>query len=67
MFRLNVNFLKADAFPGALRSDMSGTWYNAGGGLTVDFGNVGLYGHVEYTFGGNVEGIGGGLGLKYRW
>jgi outer membrane autotransporter protein len=51
----------------AFRSDMGGTWYNVGGGLTADFGRVGLYGHVEYTFGGNVEGIGGGLGLKYRW
>ncbi|MEO8558579.1 MAG: autotransporter outer membrane beta-barrel domain-containing protein [Rhodospirillales bacterium] len=51
----------------SFRSDMGGTWYNAGGGMTVDFGHVGLYGHVEYTFGGNVEGIGGGLGLKYRW
>jgi outer membrane autotransporter protein len=49
------------------RSDMGGTWYNVGGGMTVDWGNVGFYGHVEYTFGGNVEGIGGGLGLKYRW
>lgn len=49
------------------RNDMGGTWYNVGGGMTVDWGNVGFYGHVEYTFGGNVEGIGGGLGLKYRW
>ncbi len=49
------------------RSDMGGTWYNVGGGMTVDWGNVGFYGHVEYTFGGNVEGIGGGLGFKYRW
>ncbi len=47
-------------------NDMGGTWFNAGAGFTVDFGNVGLYGHVEYNFGNRVEGLGAGLGVKVR-
>jgi hypothetical protein len=48
------------------RNDMGGTWYNAGAGFTVDFDNVGLYGHVEYNFGDRVEGLAGGLGVKIK-
>jgi len=48
------------------RNDMGGTWYNAGAGFSLDFDNVGLYGHVEYNFGNRIEGLGAGLGVKVR-
>ncbi|MGE0152938.1 MAG: autotransporter outer membrane beta-barrel domain-containing protein [Reyranellaceae bacterium] len=47
-------------------NDMGGTWFNAGAGFTVDFDNVGLYGHIEYNFGGQVDGLAGGLGVKVK-
>jgi outer membrane autotransporter protein len=47
-------------------NDMGGTWYNAGAGFTVDFDNVGLYGHIEYNFGERIEGLAAGLGVKIK-
>ncbi len=48
------------------RNDMGGTWFNAGAGFTLDFDNVGLYGHVEYNFGNRIEGLAAGLGVKVK-
>jgi outer membrane autotransporter protein len=49
------------------RSDVSGTWYSAGGGVTAQFAeNVSLYGSGEYSF-GDVEGWQGTGGVKVNW
>lgn len=48
-------------------SDVGGTWYSAGGGVTAQLANaVSLYGSGEYHF-GDVEGWQGTGGLKLNW
>jgi outer membrane autotransporter protein len=48
-------------------SDVSGTWYSAGGGVTAKLANaLSFYGSGEYHF-GDVEGWQGTGGLKVNW
>jgi len=48
-------------------SDVGGTWYSAGGGVTANLGNaMSFYGSGEYHF-GDVEGWQGTGGLKMNW
>jgi autotransporter family porin len=49
------------------KSDVSGTWYSAGGGVTAQLANnLNLYGSGEYSF-GDVEGWQGTGGVKLNW
>lgn len=49
------------------KSDVSGTWYSAGGGVTAQLANnVSFYGSGEYSF-GDVEGWQGTGGVKVNW
>lgn len=51
----------------AFDSDIGGTWYTAGAGLTAAISNsVSLYGQTEYAF-GDVEGWQGSGGLRVNW
>jgi outer membrane autotransporter protein len=51
----------------SFKSDLSGTWYSVGGGLTAELSNsVALYGSGEYSF-GDVQGWGGTGGVKVHW
>lgn len=58
---------KADVSGTTFASDVGGTWYSAGGGVTAKLGNaVSLYGSGEYDF-GDVEGWQGSGGVKMNW
>jgi outer membrane autotransporter protein len=49
------------------KSDVGGTWYSAGGGVTAELAsNLSVYGSGEYSF-GDVEGWQGTGGVKLHW
>lgn len=50
-----------------LVSDIGGTWYDVGGGVTASWSDrYSVYANLDYKF-GDVEGFGGTVGARARW
>jgi outer membrane autotransporter protein len=51
----------------AFASDLDGTWYDVGAGITAAWSTrLALYGNIDYKF-GDVEGLGGTVGARVHW